>query len=304
MRDTRSPRSSDWRDAIRIGTEWYNTWESNSGGSPRLALRIWPPISLDRFRRWSERVHDAGGIVTINHIFGAIGGRKKPPSRTKVESTIAETIEGVLRLEAYGADLFEAGYLMRAGATLRDHLRVWDALLANGYSIYGDATADCHGGEWGEDMTPNPLATWIWAPDPGAASLLEAIRAGRLYFGNPFLWSGELSIRVDGGWMGDRIATSKPTAHLHVYLSPIPDGGRVYLVQGRIKPGLEVDYIQARTAIDATRPVTLDTTEPSFVRVEVYRESSGSSEPIVFSNPIFLMPESAQAIALPYVEGR
>jgi len=258
--------------------------------------------------RWVSAVHQAGGLVTVNHIFGAMGREWRASTPAERDEKVCEVAARVLARHAYGEDLFEAGYLMRAGARLEDHLQVWDILLANGHRIYGDATSDCHGGAWGLEMTENPMATWIWAPDVDEKSLLDAMRRGRLFFGNPFLWSGELSIWVDGGWMGDEVAVYGHPMDLGVYLSPCPRTAEVFLVQGLLGEGTRTEYLHDRTPLDPKRPFSLETDRASFVRIEVYdRAAPDSLVPLAFSNPLFLVPPGTQPpkpVMFPYAQSQ
>jgi hypothetical protein len=329
-------RSPDAEHQIQVIQEFAARYEQQYGVTQHVGIEFGDQHSLDRphmdahfprgisdFARlselykkdleaWVAAVHDVGGLVTVNHIFGAAGRRRENRTRAEMEDVVLVTAQSVLDHEVYHGDVFEAGYLARAGATIQDHLKVWDILLANGHRIYGDATTDCHGGEWGLEMKPNPMVTWIWAEDTSPPSLLEAMRSGRLYFGNPYLWKGELSIGVAGGWMGDVVLVKETAADLVTYASPLPGDSRAYVVQARIGSGLDVDYLHDRTVYDPRGPFALDTSDPSFVRVELYWEVSPDSlAPLAFSNPIFLIPEAVtdedaaacvEMLRLPYLD--
>ena len=172
---------------------------------------------------------------------------------------------------------------------LDEHLDLWDALGANAIWITGNGVTDSHGGEWQAQI--NPMTTWILAPSSSAPDLLEAVRAGRMYFGNPLEWSGDFGFRVGQALMGDRLPSPGGSQLLTFELDPWPEDYRVFLVQGLIQPDRSVEYLHRRTRLKRGVTRRIDTSRPSFVRLEAWR---GAGErglaPVAFTNPVVLHP--------------
>jgi hypothetical protein len=263
-------------------------------------------VMLDRSMKrdkWVEAVHVLGGLVSLNHPFGAsLRPRRKTgadfPSGLSVRdlSKQGETVDDndfwrvakpILEDDGLGADILEVGYLFRGIGSLEDHLRLWDLAVANGIDLVGNGASDTHGGAWGPDMIPNPLASWVWAEGKGRDQLLRALKAGRVAFGDPFLWTSSFAFGVGPVMMGDtlRLAGERDVQGW-IHMDPWRSDVDVRLVQIRIKRGRELSVIR-RESIEYHRDaIPIRVEEPCFVRMEIY-ERDGT--PLVFSNPVFLI---------------
>ncbi len=264
-----------------------------------------PSVMLDRTMKrdkWVEGVHMLGGLVSLNHPFGAsLRPRRKSgadfPAGLSVRdlSKQGQTVEDddfwrvakpILEDDGLGADILEVGYLFRGIGSLEDHLRLWDLALANGIDLVGNGASDTHGGAWGPDMVPNPLASWVWAEGKGRDQLLRALKAGRVAFGDPFLWTSKFAFGVGPVMMGDTLELpGECDVQGWIHMDPWRSDIDLRLVQIRIKRGRELSVIR-RESIEYPRDgIPIHVAEPCFVRVEVY-EKDGT--PLVFSNPVFL----------------
>jgi hypothetical protein len=242
------------------------------------------------------QAHAQGCLVSYNHPAGTIGGPVQPPDEQETRSL--ELALELLDNAAWGADLLEVGYLARGGLDLEHHLRTWDRLTANGLFLCGNGTSDAHGREWA--MRTNHLMSWVWSGGEDAPSLLSGLRDCRVYFGDIYLWDGDLDLVVEGTHMGGDVSVLKGEVNLEVILTPVPDG-EVRLVQGIIQPGLDVEYVRNGEVINPGSQVISDTTRSSFVRIEVWRDQT----PIVFSNPIRIIRLSAPyQIHLPVISNQ
>ena len=137
--------------------------------------------------------------------------------------------------------------------------------------------------------------------------LVEALRAGRAAFGDPYGFRGSLDLEVDGTPMGGTRECPGDSATLRVSLRGAPRGAQARLVQGLLETGEDggsdvadagpaargpagVRYIARGERIDPSRPVRLDTRRASFVRVEIWRDT----RPLAFSNPVLLVKPAAR----------
>ena len=236
-----------------------------------------------------RRVRSLGGVTSFNHLFGTTTSGGPPRRQERRSRALALSL---LDNGAYGADILEVGYVRRGGVGLRYHLRTWDLLTARGLYLYGNGVSDAHGDDWGPRMVPNHFATWIWSADPEPRSLIDAMRRGRMVFGDPFSYSGKLYFRVGDAEMGDRVSVRAEQQVLRVAVDERfdPERHRLFLVQGLIQPeASELVYLTAaadgghRREIAVDEPVVVDVSRPCFLRLELYAAEGG---PLLFSNPI------------------
>jgi hypothetical protein len=264
-------------------------------------------VSLDRNMqrdRWVAAVHRRGGLVSLNHPFGAsLRPRRSEgtyyPSGLSVrdlwkgatsveEADFWDVAKPILDDDGLGADILEVGYLFRGIGSLKDHLRLWDLALANGINLVGNGASDSHGGKWGPEMVPNPFASWIWATSKGADDLLRGLKAGRVAFGDPFLWRAEFAFGVDDAIMGDTLLIDHSPVTGWIHMVPPRDDIDIRLIQVEIKKGSELAVIRDESIEYDRYGIEIEVDRPCFVRTEIYRDDG---TPLVFSNPVFLIPK-------------
>jgi len=253
---------------------------------------------------WIRTVHSAGGIVCVNHPFGAALRKKHLSSEYMSSALSARELSGrkglvdedffrkvakpIVRGGAWDADLLEVGYLLRGPGSLSDHLRLWDLALANGVVLVGIGTSDSHGGIWGPDMEPNPFASWVWSQSNSADDLLESIRSGRVVFGDPFLWKSRLVFGVGDALMGDTLFVDEGVgANGWIYMEPRREDIKIRLVQVEIRETEEPDVIRLEEIENTRAGFTIMVDRPCFARIEVYDEND---IPLAFTNPVYLIP--------------
>jgi hypothetical protein len=258
---------------------------------------------MDR-QDWAAGVHRRGGLVSLNHPFGAslnpIARGLYADAATVSLKELARTagpipeqdlwaVAGpIISTGGLGCDMLEVGYIFRGTGSLDDHLRLWDLVLAHGIRLVGTGVSDAHGGVWGPDLRPNPFASWIWAEAKDRDSLLRALKSGRVCFGDPFLWNGRFAFGVGGAFMGDTLyVKSGQEPRAFMLMEPWVNGADVRLVQVRLKAGREPEYIRRESIENARGGFRIRVDEPCFARLEVY---GPDGDALVFSNPVWLIP--------------
>jgi hypothetical protein len=301
----------------RYGITQYIGVEIGGIHTPRLPhMNAFYPDSTEAFENlvvdpevtraeWAEDVHRRGGIVSLNHPYGAAlnpsargldADRETASLRDLAaaagpipEQDLWKVAEPIIETGGLGCDVLEVGYLFRGSGSLNDHLRLWDLVLAHGIRLVGNGVSDSHGGVWGAGLRPNPFASWVWAPDKDRNSLLYALRAGRVCFGNPFLFACRFAFGIEGAFMGDTLYVSPGhEATGWVYLEPWQDGLDFRIVQVKMEAGREPVYIRRHSLSDIGDGFEIQVEDTCFARVEVYGQDG---EPLVFSNPVWLIPE-------------
>ena len=252
-----------------------------------------------------EQIHDLGGAVSLNHIYGPLF--EAMPPETPAQNLQRHFWMKVLwaQAKAIGVDGVEAGYRKRGGMSLEQHLNFWDAMNANAVFVTGNGVTDTHGrGEhmydgWGpsEDGQQylNNFTTWMFAETFDEAGFVRSMKSGRCYFGDPFRYGGEVDLRtLDGFRMGQIVYTDRDLHDLIVDVTEVPDDVQVRLLQMEIKenPGfnyadpvvLRDEYLAGDVSGSGfADTVAVDTQIPSFVRIEVY---DSLSREMVYSNPV------------------
>jgi hypothetical protein len=255
-------------------------------------------------KAWIDHIQALGGIVCVDHPFGAalrpsrLGGQGLPPDLSLrelslksgvVDDAYFKKVAGpIVDDGAWEADLLEVGYLFRGAGSLEDHLRLWDLALANGVRLMGFGSSDSHGGRWGPNMEPNPFATWIWSVSDGPDDLLDAMRSGKMVFGDPFLWKSDLFFGVEDAAMGDTLrigGCEEVRGWLH--MEPWRDDVTVRLVQVEIRDSDELNVIRSDDLEDTRGEFPISVERPCFTRLEVYDEDG---TPLAFTNPVYLIP--------------
>ncbi|GJM44907.1 MAG: hypothetical protein DHS20C21_17490 [Gemmatimonadota bacterium] len=250
-----------------------------------------------------DQVHAQGGIVSYNHPWGpGVYGDLNETEQQKAARILLMKGDQ-LATNLYGCDLLEVGYRWRHGIQLAGHLDLWDTLNGNRRFVTGIGTSDTHGSTpfygwapWLASATfENNFVTWFWAPSLSEPDVIHALDSGRAYFGDPYLWQGDLDLQtLDGFPMGRVVVTDQPTHDVQLRVDNVSPTSKVRFLQIEIRdtpayhyPHILRDETFAATVVGDvyTDTVTVDTTTPSFVRIEL----SDSGEPWAFSNPIHFL---------------
>ncbi len=159
------------------------------------------PAALNYPQSGVDLIHQSGGAAILGHIFGAAQN-----SNTTISTGTMNTLaDRVVQNEAWSADGIEIGYPHR-GRPIEDFVAVWDDLSDDEVYITGIGSSDQHSmlpwAQWN-----NRWGTWIVAPNDGDQELVDAVKAGDCFFGDPYRLDpdGMLYIEDDSGRyrMGD-----------------------------------------------------------------------------------------------------
>lgn len=242
-------------------------------------------------QRVADFIHGLGGIASINHPFGVNDWVVTHP-------TPAAVATGLIPSRAYGADILEVGYRLRAGVTVQQHMDVWDALSRNNIFVTGNGVSDDHSGQgWATQV--NRYYTSPWAAALDQASLLAALASGRTYVGYLGGFAGALDCHLDTVPMGKVDVSALPSRTYQVELSGLPTGAVAQVLRGVVDNAGTADPTP-NTAVIATLSATdlaagvaavpVDTTAPSFLRTQVVDGSTG--EVLAFGQPIWSLPQA------------
>jgi hypothetical protein len=155
----------------------------------------------------------------------------------------------------------------------------------------GVGVSDSHGGSWSED--PNNFVSWVWAPAPERAALVEGLRRGRVFFGDLSRFDGSLDLRTArGAAMGQIVVTERDSEELQVEAGGLVPGDVLVVV---IAGEPVARHVADGEALRVTHALALPRGEDTFARVEL-RDAQGG--PRAFSNPIHFV-RSARAGELP-----
>ena len=223
-----------------------------------------------------DLVHNRGGLVSLNHMFGTGGS---PSTVTKEELALQ-----LISMDAYGVDILEVGYRSRAGRSLADYLWVWDALGMNGIYVLGNGVTDYHGsqdfGNWKNGK--NNMVTWIWATSPSKSDLLEGLKRGRIFFGDPGTFDGSLTFRTsDGMPMGSLQITDRTSTELEVDIRGIHPTDNIRFIRNGV---LLSERIAGEKNVRLTFDSELLPIEPTVFRIEVIDQDGREK---LFSNPLW-----------------
>jgi hypothetical protein len=229
--------------------------------------------------------HARGGLVSYNHPFGRTfeeGERPAEGARATNEAELAE----LLAHRAQGADLLEVGYRKRGGATLDDHLWLWDRAALAGLRLVGIGVSDSHGGKenrWRGQ--PNNLVSWVYAASPAKRDLLAGLRAGRVFFGDLERFDGTLDLVLDSGEvMGTSVAGTRAEALVTLSATGTQAGQRVVVVESGVRGA---SYPVEGKEFRREHRLALPASGPALVRFELHDESGA----IALSNPIHFVRE-------------
>lgn len=233
----------------------------------------------ERVARWVvSETHARGGLVSYNHPFGASFEDNEKPRTNEEQLAI------LLRDRAQGADLLEVGYRDRGGASLDDHLWLWDQAALSGLRLVGTGVSDSHGGpdnRWRAQA--NNFVSWVYAARADKRSLIAGLRAGRVFFGDLERFDGTLDLVADSGErMGATLWTDGETLTLELVATGTRPGQALVLVEsGQRTQRFSVDGPELRRR----QSVALRGAGPFFARIELHDRSG----PIALSNPLHVL---------------
>ncbi len=309
---------------MHVGTEisWFRAQPHMNGYAPSLQLVDYTGYGwADTLYYAVDQIHAQDGVVALNHMYGVgVYGDLEETEQQKATRIRSKKYE-LLGARVYGADLMEVGYRWRHGIDTVGHMEVWDAMTGNAIFTTGNGVSDSHGTlpfhGWGPFIPGNPdrennFVTWLFAPTLSDTDLIDAMLAGRAYFGDPyeFGWESEINLySTDGFSMGSVVVTDLPSHDVVVEIDGLPAGADVRLLQGEIRVDPPSAYLDINWIRDEFLPavagsvfvdtVTIDTTTPSYVRVEVH-DVAGLA--IAFTNPVhFLTEVPAEGVRAPRV---
>ena len=224
-----------------------------------------------------QLAHEYGGIVSLNHLFGSAWTRRPLEGSPEARASFAALVDRLIAERGYGADLLEVGYRSR-GHGIRAFIDLWDHLARAGVIMTGVGVSDSHDNEKGW-LSRNNFITWVYAQSHSQESLIEALRAGRAYFGDPVLFSGRLEIETGSGHIMGQVAPLRPGFRtIHYRADGIRPGQVVHL----IRDGKVVRRIEPQGASFAFEE-SLPADRAGFVRFELVQDGS----PIALSNPLY-----------------
>lgn len=242
----------------------------------------------------ADNVHSQGGLVSYNHPFGATQDPLFPPAQQA--DLRRSTFAAMMANNRLRTDLLEVGYTTRGSCNTQTHIDLWDTFSRRAIFITGNGVNDDHGGMHWPTLT-NGFATGIWATSPSQADLVAALASGRAYTYHAGKWpNGQLDLNVGSHIPMGKVGVSALTARsLNIFAANLPTNSVVDIVQGPVDftgndPGTAViNSIAAATfGTSATASMTINTTNPCFVRAQV-RNSAGAI--IGISNPIWTLKQ-------------
>jgi len=192
-----------------------------------------------------DQIHEQGGAVSLNHVWGTDVFGDTTETQQQKEARIYWKKRDLVAARAYTCDLLEVGYRVRQGIDLEGFLSTWDALTGNSIFLTGHGVTDSHGqlfldgwGPWipGDPDFSNNFVTWLYATEFSETAFVHAMKAGRAFFGDPFvfdpdgtldLWSGE------GFPMGRIVLTDRASHDVIVEIDGAPSTAQFRLAPGR-----------------------------------------------------------------------
>ncbi|MCA9310378.1 MAG: hypothetical protein KDA21_04180, partial [Phycisphaerales bacterium] len=243
-------------DELAQASPW---WDEQAGiVTDQAAFKEW------LFAEQVRRAHARGNVVSYNHMWG--GGLFVLSNQEMVDRLVAN--------QAYGCDILEVGYRSRHAHDLPDYLWVWDELQKREMYLLGNGTSDLHGPTPGQWLTHGQnMITWIYAASLDEADLLDGLRRGRLYFGDPRLFPEGMMDVVSGQGhrMGQIVLTDRAAAEVTLELQGADAGDEVRVVVDGVVT--ETHAASEFTPTLEMAPVVVAGPRGSFVRFEVYRSN-------------------------------
>ena len=246
------------------------------------------PAALGYPETGVQAIQAAGGVAVLAHIFGADQDHQNT-GYVIPASTMQTLSDRVVNAEAWGADAIEVGYPRRA-RWLEDFVEVWDRLSADGVYITGVAASDNHDLEpWAQRR--NRWGTWILAPSSSMPDLCAAVKAGDVFFGDPFRFDpdGMFELREDGSAFqaGDVVPTTPGDRDFRVELSGAAAGSDDVVL---LKNGVVVHTKGVGGGGSVSFTHTVNVQAGDWVRAEL-RDHQGSA--YAFTNPVYFIQQNA-----------
>lgn len=272
------------RHEVTYGVKQLTTWEQFAGLrhlNPFLpsSATLLPGLNDIQVENFVPLIHSYHGLVGLNHPFGVQGGALLPPEQQ--EARLQGFLDIMLPVHAWNVDLIEI-YKNRGQTDLNHHLRLWDLLGVNGIELCANAASDQHGGAF---FDPAYMLSWLEAPSTSQDDLLDALRRCRVSFGDIRKFDGVLDLRLGSAPMGGTYPMHAGTAQLNIIVDPLPPGAQVKLVQYRDIPARDLSYMVDHEIVDPAQPITVDVSEASMLRVEVWTQDGQLA---VLSNRIYV----------------
>lgn len=280
-----------------VGTEYGTTTHHMNAfceDDSKITELLSRPDDNDDLYAWVELAHKNNCLVSLNHPYGTSHGYWTLSKSNEIKDRSLELANELIRNDIYGADFLEVGYLARGGASIVDHIMLWDQLTSKGQYITAIGVTDTHGDEWKVDMWPNPFITWVGTNTDYPIEILSALKERKALFGNPFLWDGSVNFAVGDKPLGSINQVSNEPHKVVVESPTFSSEHKIFITQGLIKAG-ELEYVHFRERIYPERDFFVNVSAPSFVRFEVYKGNSkyfAQGEPVLFSNNIFFLNDT------------
>jgi len=219
-----------------------------------------------------------GGLISLNHPMASYGAFKMTDEQR--EQVIRFESERLAHERVYGADLIEVGFVEgRAGFSMADHLRIWDAIGMAGVFVtgYGDSDAHTCRADW---FDGNNYCGFIWG-DGTEAGFTASMKAGRMFFGDPAAFQGTAEYDADCAGIAVRMGQAVRIDALTVTfrVSGGAEGTVRFIVDG---------VCAAERPVGADFAETLEVTRAGMctvVRAELIRSDG---RPVLLTNPIYL----------------
>lgn len=265
-----------------LGVEYSGSQHMNSFFPDSVQnLDIFRGSTQGAISNWTKKVHDSGGLVSYNHLFGTGWEIDK----SQVQNYRSDTMtKHLLAVNAYDADMLEVGYYKRGGTDLDRHVITWDKLTANGLFLFGIGTSDAHGNLWMNRL--DLFHTFIYSKDSSSYELLHALAVGHMFFGNYKLFNSSFYYTVGNLEMGDRGFATTALVKPVVFLDPLPAKCKVKLTQVLLSKSPILTYLHKETLVNIKAMPFIDVSQPCFIRFTIY-DSLGY--PLAYGQPIVVL---------------
>lgn len=232
-----------------------------------------------------------GGIFSYNHPFESSKYKRVPFTREELDGIVRYESETLAENRVWGASLMEVGFPMGRGLfTLDDHLRLWDNLALSGVFITGYGDSDSHKSHaaW---FSGNNFASWIGVDDSLEYPITEevfndAMVKGRVYMGDPVLFSGDVSLSCLGAEIGSVVEHSGESFPIRLIIPKAENTDVIRLIRSG-------DCILEEHPKDGQLEITVEITPDAdieFIRAEMY---NADGRCIMLTNPIYFVKEGS-----------